>query len=128
VEQLLDHAQFRVPPGQRRLQAVHPLNAADGGQHPGGAPQPPRFGLALQPVRPGVGEADRAGHQVVCRLVDHDLTRLRGRLDPVGGLHRVPRHHPLTDRAQADGNLSGHHTRPRRQLGRLGLGSQLSHR
>ena len=38
VEQFLDRAQLRVPPGQRRLQPVHPLDTAHRRQHPGGPP------------------------------------------------------------------------------------------
>ena len=125
VEQLLDRAQLRVPAGQRRLQPVDPLDAAHPGQHPGRPPQPLRLRLALQPVLPGVGEPDRAGRQPLRRRVDQDLTRLRGRLDPGRGVHRVPGHHPLTDRAQRDRDLAGHHARPRRQPGHPRLGTQL---
>ena len=128
MEQVLDRAQFGVPPRQRGLQAVDPLRAAHRGQHPDGPPQPLRLGLALQGVLPGVGERDRAARQPLGRQVDQHRPRLGGRLHPGCGVHRVARHHPLVDRTQVHRHLAGHHPGARGQAGQPRLGPQLGDR
>ena len=128
VEQLLDRAQLRVPAHQRGLEPVHPLLAADPGQHPGGPPQRLRLGLALQGVLAGVGEPDRPARQPLRRGVGQHLPRPGRGLHPGRGVHRVPGHHALADRAQVDRHLAGHHARARGQAGHAGLGPERRHR
>ena len=106
VEQLPDRAQLRVPAGQRRLQPIHPLDAAHRRQHPGRPPQPHRLRLALQPVLPGIGEPDRGARQTLRRHVGQHLPRLGRRLYPGRGVDRISGHHPLAHRAQSDGHLA----------------------
>ena len=127
MKQVLDRAQLRVPAGQRRLQPVHPLAPAHRRQHPGRPPQTLRLGLALQRVLPGIGEPDRAARQPLRRPVDQHRARLGRRLHPGRGVHRISRHHPLTDGAQVHRHLAGHHPRPHRQARHPRLGAQLGH-
>ena len=124
MEQLPDRAQLRVPPGQRRLQAVDPLRAAHRRHDPGGPPQPLRLGLALQGVLAGVGEPDGLARQPLRRSVRQDLPGAGRGLDPGRGVHRVPGHHALADRAQVDRHLAGHHARAGGQPGHAGLGPE----
>ena len=125
VKQLLDRAQLRVPADQRRLQAVDPLDTTHPGQHPGRPPQPLRLGLALQPVRSGLGKPDRAARQPLRRGVHQHRPWLRRRLHPRRGVHRVTGDHPLADRPQRDRHLAGHHPGPGRQIGHADVGAQL---
>jgi hypothetical protein len=124
VEQVLDRAQFRVPPGQRRLKPVDPLGAADRRQHPGGPPQPGRIGFALQPVLRSVGEPDRATRQPLRRRVGQHRAWFRGCLHPGRGIDRIPGDHPLPGRAQVHRDLTGDHPGPRRQARNPGLGPE----
>ena len=128
MKQVLDRAQLSVPAGQRRLQPVHPLAAAHRRQHPGRPPQLGRPGLALQRMLPGIGEPDRDARQPVRRLIHQHRARLGRRLHPGCGIHRIPRDHPLTGRAQGHRDLAGHHPRPRRQPRQPRPGTQLGHR
>ena len=128
VEQFLDHTQLGIPPGQRRLQPIDPLDTAHPGQHPRRPPQPHRtrllpFSGAPPPrrTRPRCRPAAASAHPPA-------PTRLRGRLHPGRGVHRIAGDHPLADRAHRDRHLAGHHPGPRRQPRDSGLGSQLAHR
>ena len=127
MEQVLDRAQLGVPAGQRCLQPVHPLAPAHRRQHPGHPPQLHRPGLALQRMLPGIGEPDRTARQPLRRLVHQNRARLRRRLHPGRGIHRIPRDHALTGRAQVHRHLAGHHPRPHRQPRRPCLRAQLGH-
>ena len=128
VEQLLDRAQFGVPPGQLGLQPVDPLAAAHPGQHPGGPPQRLRLRLAFQRVLSGMGETDRAVRQPLRRRVDQHRAGFGRRLHPGRGIHCIPCHHALADRAQRDRDLPGYHPGPRRQTRHASLRSQVGHR
>ena len=128
MKQLLDRAQLRVPAGQRRLQPVDPLDTAYRRQDPRGSPQPLGFRLALKGVLPGLRESDPAASQPVGRPVGQHVPRLGHRLQPRGGVHRVPGHHPLMRGAQADRHLSGHHARPHGQARHADLRPEFLHR
>ena len=128
MEQVPDRAQLGVPPGQCRLQAVNPLGTPHPRQHPGRAPQPDRLRLAFHPAVPGLGESDPAARQPMRGPVREHLPRLRGRLDPGRGVHRVPGHHPLPHRAQGHRHLAGDHARPGSQPRHADDGAQLTNR
>ena len=127
VEQLLDGAQLGVPADQRGLQPIDPLHAAYPGQHPHRPPQMLRLGLALQRMLPGIGEPDPAARQPLRRPIGQHRTRLRRRLHPGRGVHRIPGHHPLAGGPQGDRHLTGHHPRPRRQVRHTALRTQFTH-
>ena len=112
VEQLPDRTQLGIPPGQGGLQPVHPLRAADRGQHPGGPPQPGRLRLALQRMLAGIGEPDGAARQPLRGLIGQYLPRPGRGLDPRRGVHRIPGHHPLAGRAEVYCHRAGHHPGP----------------
>ncbi len=128
MKQVLDRAQLRVPAGQRRLQAVHPLRPAYRRQHPGGLPQLMRLGLAFQPVQPGIGKPDRTSGQPACRRIYQHRPGSGSRLHPSRSVHRIPRHHALADCAQADRDLASYHSRACGQSRRLGLCPEFGHR
>ena len=128
MEQLPDRAQLRVPAHQRRLQAINPLDAAHPGQHPVGAPQLGRLGLALQLVAARVGERDPAAREALRRPVHEHLPRFRRRLHPGRGVHRVPGDHPLADCANGHRDLTGDDPGPGSQAVHAGLLPQLAHR
>ena len=114
-------------PDQRRLQPIDPLHAAYPGQHPHRPPQTLRLGLALQRMLPGIGEPDPAARQPLRRPIGQHLPRLRRRLHPRRGVHRIPGHHPLAGGPQGDRHLTGHHPGPRRQARHPALRTQLTH-
>ena len=93
MEQVPDRAQLRVPAGQRRLQAVHPLAPADLRQHPYGPPQMLRLCLPFQDMLPGISESGRAARQPLRRPVHQHPARLGRRLYPGRGIHCIPRDH-----------------------------------
>ena len=127
MEQVLDRAQLRVSAGQRPLQAVHPLDAAHPGQHPGRPPQPDRLRLSLQLVISRVREADPAAGQPLRRFVREHLPMFRRRLHPGGGVHRVPSDHALADRPKGHRYLPGDDSGPGGQAWYVYLGAQLAH-
>ena len=124
MEQVLDRAQLGIPPDQRRLQAIQPLDTAYSGQHSGGSPQRHRLGFPLERVLPGRGEADPVGGQPLGGRIDQHLARLGHGLHSRRGVHRVTGHHALADRAQRHRHLAGHHPGPGRQAGHTGLGAE----
>ena len=111
-------------PVSGRLQPVDPLRAAHRRQDPGGPPQPLRLGLALQLVLAGAGEPDGAAGQPLRGLVRQHLPRAGRGLHPGRGVHRVPGHHALADRAQVDRHLAGYHARAGGQARQAGLGPE----
>ena len=83
---------------------------------PGRPPEGDRLGLALQLVGPGVLVDDRG----VGRALGGLRPRTRSRARPTTGCaqrcSRGPGDHPLPDRSQVDGRLSGQHAGTRREL------------
>jgi len=110
-----------------RSSASRPVSGASS-QHPGGPPQPLRFGLALQGVLPGVGERDRAARQPLRWRVGQHRARLGGRLHAGRGVHRVAGHHPLADGTEVHRHLAGDHPGAGGQARQPRLGTQLGHR
>ena len=129
VEQVLDRAQLRVPAGQRRLQPVHPLRPAHRRTAPGSpATAAPAPALPFSACSPASANPTALPASRCVAASDQHRARLGRRLHPGRGIHRIPGHHPLTDRAQGHRHLAGHHPRPRRQPRHPRLRSQLGHR
>ena len=118
VEQLLDQAQLAVAAGERRLEPVDPLDAADRRRRPTAAANS-RTGsaLPLSSCSPASVVGDRCRGQRPGRLVDPDLTGLGRRLHPGRGVHRVTGHHALARRAEGHGDLAGDDADAHRQAG-----------